>query len=922
MLDALNHSGLSDQKSAQGVRVLAAQMMLIFLFCNIWYLHTLSFPLVGEDGATQYSNLTEMIQDHRFWSSSVPLKWREGLGQPNLFLVPAFDPFSWLLFLPGESEFWFRVSMALRAFTCWLATYGFARSIGIKAAGVCSVVALVNMYLNFMLTGAWGIPTFAGIYNATHSAIFPAMMMLIALLVRQRSRIGLHTGMTFGFSLLLALTYPIGSVLPLCVAGLFCVITCIWPGSAALSLRERALRTALGCAALAIPFLALWPTWAAVVGVSARSVFSTELVAYGQQYLLPHLWHDVTLPMRLIILLSVITVAATFGRRNLLTPVIITLLIVILGVQTGNLIKLNGGVLGSILDRLPRLHYLEFYLPVLYAVLAGFTVAKWRLILRLLNARSAWNAGLWLRVAAISGFAAILFTMERGYVSVFMVFAGIVVIVANRSTIGRALCRRSESVGSAIAVATWCVAGIAGWYVWPAMVHPVFKADLLCNTRDLLCKDGVGRTLGAAGNPITEFLKQRLNYHPHFSGRADTLLVPAPKLRLAKGFVDNIPPWRFDTMLRWYSLAYTTQHRQFPHSGYLLSRAPSSFSESDLPDLAFRIRALTRSTDTFNGILPESVAREMLKDSESTSGVTPVVKVETHTTPEEERRRRSSAEDTLARDEVTLMVEERTRAWLATGNGFLLRSLPLQGIPVASSYEQALDYLYYLFWTRYINFGSIAQPSINMTTLHRADQSRLALVGIRYLIARNSIFAPPPDLQAVFSWKNYTIYEVPDANISGFAVRNVIEAGSIEDELRAMRDERFDPRSTAVISRTEASRLSPGRLSAVSESSIELHSNQIRVRAKSTGESSLLVLPFKYSHCWAPHWLSAPGMLIRADTSLLAIQFRGILDVSLKWKAGYFSSQCLRDDRDLIPSARAAAHSLPVFDAASLSCKN
>src|SRR5260370_9813098 len=96
--------------------------------------------------------------------------------------------------------------------------------------------------------------------------------------------------------------------------------------------------------------------------------------------------------------------------------------------------------------------------------------------------------------------------------------------------------------------------------------------------------------------------------------------------------------------------------------------------------------------------------------------------------------------------EGSLMVEERNRNFEATGNGMLLRALPLRGISTGASYEPGLDALYYLLWTRSINEGVPASRSASITLLETVYPKRLALIGVRYVIARDDADPPLPAL--------------------------------------------------------------------------------------------------------------------------------------------------------------------------------
>src|SRR5919198_3365899 len=117
----------------------------------------------------------------------------------------------------------------------------------------------------------------------------------------------------------------------------------------------------------------------------------------------------------------------------------------------------------------------------------------------------------------------------------------------------------------------------------------------------------------------------------------------------------------------------------------------------------------------------------------------------------------------------------------------LLRALPFQGVPVASSYEQALDYLYYLLWTRYVNEGGPRPHSFNFTTLGTLHPDRLALVGVRYVVARDVPLRAAPALPRAFAWNGYSVYEIAGPNVRGYAPTTVLKAATLTEELRILR---------------------------------------------------------------------------------------------------------------------------------------
>ena len=85
------------------------------------------------------------------------------------------------------------------------------------------------------------------------------------------------------------------------------------------------------------------------------------------------------------------------------------------------------------------------------------------------------------------------------------------------------------------------------------------------------------------------------------------------------------------------------------------------------------------------------------------------------------------------------MVGERAGNFLKSGNGMLFGAFPFQGIPIASSYEQGHDYLYYLFWTRYIMQTSHVRFIPNYTGLYQFRPRALQLAGVRYVVTRESL---------------------------------------------------------------------------------------------------------------------------------------------------------------------------------------
>ena len=88
-------------------------MTAALVFNLAWYGWFLSFPMVSEDGAANYSFLLETLRDDG-GITQFPIKWMEGLGQPNVFVSVAFDPFSWLFLLAAGQRVSDRVNTTER----------------------------------------------------------------------------------------------------------------------------------------------------------------------------------------------------------------------------------------------------------------------------------------------------------------------------------------------------------------------------------------------------------------------------------------------------------------------------------------------------------------------------------------------------------------------------------------------------------------------------------------------------------------------------------------------------------------------------------------------------------------------------------------------------------------------------------------
>jgi hypothetical protein len=256
------------------------------------------------------------------------------------------------------------------------------------------------------------------------------------------------------------------------------------------------------------------------------------------------------------------------------------------------------------------------------------------------------------------------------------------------------------------------------------------------------------------------------------------------------------------------------------------------------------------------------------------------------------------------------MVQASTANWDSVRNGMVLLALPFQGIPVASSYEQILDYKYYLLWTRYLNRETNEAPTVNFTILKQTDPKALALLGIRYVISRGENHID--GLRQVFTSGEFIVWEVPRTNISGYAVNSIIFKESLTEELKAMRESAFDPRRVAVVSSKEHQALNNLELGGIHTATLSTTGQKLKFTAKAEKKSAFVILPFRHSYCWKASWGTKVGKIVRTNIGLIGIAFDHEVQLELEWSGGYVNGRsCLNQDNNLVNEAKAAAEALP-----------
>lgn len=925
---------------------ISAILLAVLVFNLYWYGAYLSFPLMTEDGASNYSSLVDVASLGPLLTS-IPISFLEGLGQPNLFVTATYDPFSWLMFLDGDKADLFRISTALRATACWLTSYLFIKALSRGRMAVAVIGAFISLALNFTLTNPYGMPTYGGIFNGTHAALFPLLLWLYLRVSKQARWLGWPDLFLFALLTVFLLVYPLGSLIGLAVFFAFAASLVFFYKSSYRASASRAfLKLAIAVVVLLLtPGWGLYEAWSTVANISARKVFADELFSYGPAYYLPYFWdRHGPWPVRAIILTGL--AALLFNRRwprYLRITVSVLALVICISQALG--IPRAYGIASSLFERLPRAFYLEFYLPIFYAAAAAFVIVHWHKVIRP-SSRHLWR---WLG-------GLVIFTIPA-YVSLgpFALLLGIFIVTVGTITAVRTrehwagisrwavfsllafvtlrfiampiialwtivAARRFKGSTGEAPVATpafrplWITAGrlfltaailISAPSIWilaPDQVTRLFGDKLRCQNPAWWCQDPASITVNAGPHPLVEFLQENLRPRGVFQGRADFLLIPAPRLQALPFAPGEIDKTTFSKMLEWYRRGYEARVYK-PSNEYAFPPESLTYDFPSGPTVAklrYQLEVLASQGEVLNGVLPDDVLTEIVEWRDFNKIKGEPAKLRSPWTTEQE---------------VALMVQERTRNFFTLGNGLMLRSLPMHHVPVATSYEQALDYLYYLFWTRYINLGATASRSINFTILETLNPGPLALMGVRYVIARDVPLTPEPRLRRVFTANGYGIYEIPDANVTGYGPTAILSPGSdsLSDELHLMRSPGFDPKKQAVVSIKARQALgSEVRLAPIKDAQIATGHQTIYLKARSQGGRSMAVLPFKYSHCWTPKWHGPQGTVIRVNLALIGVVFDESVDMELTWAAGYGQAlTCLKQDAGLIPQAMAAARTIP-----------
>ena len=330
---------------------------------------------------------------------------------------------------------------------------------------------------------------------------------------------------------------------------------------------------------LLAPPLRLLSSWSALIQVSARVVFSGEIFAYGNDHMPPFMWTRTPWPCRVCILVGLSVLL--FNRRwpRPLRTAAATLCLVVGGVQLGALVKYLGLDAGLV-DRLPRLHYFEFYMPLFYAVCGGFALHHWRDLLLPCRATRARIVCVGRGGRSCSSPLAFLHPAESRRSSLPIFGWARAFVCARRREKSGAPRRRLGGAAPARRGRRVCVLIVAGaigtWLAPTADIFPIFFAFSRCRERRALVPRSGRDDDGRGRQPDHPVFAARVECGRPFRGPRRDPGQAARQVRTPGAADMRWTQALFDRFHAWYARAYERQAIKGSSSGELFSPAPAA----------------------------------------------------------------------------------------------------------------------------------------------------------------------------------------------------------------------------------------------------------------------------------------------------------------------------------------------------------
>lgn len=275
----------------------------------------------------------------------------------------------------------------------------------------------------------------------------------------------------------------------------------------------------------------------------------------------------------------------------------------------------------------------------------------------------------------------------------------------------------------------------------------------------------------------------------------------------------------------------------------------------------------------------------------------------------------------VMRDEVALRPGTRFRGRVATIAGYDPQNKTVWGGQAGADFlltrqvgnDHRLVGLWYFDIPTLAEYSSIYSPALyavartflahrgdgmvrGILTFSRAEPRVLRLLGVRFVISSSALDEPFRQ-RARLKWdKDQSLYlfELPSANVGDYAPTRSVQAGDFPQAITLLANDAIDFRQTVI-----AFHRLPESLVRPTASELRVERGGLKLRAQST-DTSVLVLPFEYSHCLSVEGAGADRVrLFRANAVTLGVLFTGNIDVSIAFHYGPFgNADCRYRDVD------------------------
>lgn len=237
------------------------------------------------------------------------------------------------------------------------------------------------------------------------------------------------------------------------------------------------------------------------------------------------------------------------------------------------------------------------------------------------------------------------------------------------------------------------------------------------------------------------------------------------------------------------------------------------------------------------------------------------------------------------------------------GNDFHTVGLWYFGIPTLLEYAPTLSPPLFEASTRLLARPEDRQQR-SVLVLRKPNVSALAVLGIRYVLT-DAPAAPPLrliDSAKIHDSVSLYLYEVPGAILSAASPTTVEVVETFNAALDRFSDPQFNPHNSVMMTSADSDGIDPNGLSSAEDVSVRLTRGGFDIDATSDG-TSLLVLPFQFSHCLtldAGRARVDSAKLIRVNAFLTGVLFNRELSGTLRYFTGPFDGKnCrLKDARD------------------------